>query len=108
MYGGESINIGAKLFSIPLSIILGIVAGGIIGMIWIKIFNRYHIRDTEKMLYILGSAILLTTFETMIKSKVEIAGLLGVMAIGFIIFEKMPKTGKRMASKFNKVWIFAY
>ena len=107
MYGGGSINIGAKIFSIPLSIILGVIAGGIIGMILIKVFRRYHIRDTEKMLYVLGSAILLTTFETVIKSKVEIAGLLGVMAIGFTIYEKMPKVGWRIASKFNKVWVFA-
>lgn len=107
MYGGEHINIGVKLFSIPLSIILGVAAGGIIGMILIKIFNRYNFRDTEKMLSILGSAILLIAFETMIKAKIEIAGLLGVMAIGFIIFEIMPTVGKRMASKFNKVWVFA-
>ena len=107
MYGGGRINIGAKILSIPLSIILGIMVGGVIGIILIKIFNRYKIRDTEKMLYILGSAILLTTVETMIKSKIEIAGLLGVMAIGFIIFEKMPEVGEKMAVKFNKVWVFA-
>jgi NhaP-type Na+/H+ or K+/H+ antiporter len=107
MYGGEHINIAVKIFSIPVSIILGVVAGGIIGMILTKVFTKYHTRDTNKMLYILSLAILLTAFETMIKSKIEIAGLLGVMAIGFIIFEKMPIVGKRIASKFNKVWVFA-
>lgn len=107
MYSGGRINITAKIFSIPLSIILGVIAGGIIGVILIKIFNRYHIRDTEKTLYILGSAILLTTLESIIKSKIEIAGLLGVMAIGFIIYEKKPEVGKRIASKFDKIWVFA-
>lgn len=107
MYGGANINIGAKIFSIPISIFLGIVSGLLIGMVLIEIFKKYKIRDTKKMLYILESAILLTTFETIIKSKVEIAGLLGVMAIGFIIFEKTPKVGERMASKLNKLWIFA-
>ena len=107
MYGGGRVNIGAKIFSIPLSIILGILAGGIIGLILVRVFKKYHIRDTEKTLYILGAAVLLTTFETMVESKIEIAGLLGVMAIGFIIYEKMPKVGWRIASKFNKVWVFA-
>lgn len=107
MYSGGSVNVVAKIFSIPLSIILGVVIGGIIGIILTRIFTKYHIRDTEKTLYILGSAILLTTFETLIKSRIEIAGLLGVMAIGFVIFEKMPKVGWRIASKFNKVWVFA-
>lgn len=107
MYGGSQINIGIQILSIPLSIILGILIGGIIGLILIRVFKRYDIRDTKKMLYILGSAILLTTFETIIKSKIEIAGLLGVMAIGFIILEKMPEVGSKMSSKFNKVWVFA-
>ncbi|HZK09685.1 MAG TPA: cation:proton antiporter [Clostridia bacterium] len=107
IYSGHLINIKAKILTIPLSIFLGILAGTLIGIILVKIFEKYHIRDTKKMLYILASAILLTRVETMIKSKVEIAGLLGVMAIGFIIFEKAPKLGERMASKFNKVWVFA-
>ena len=107
MYSGSKVNIGIKILSIPLSIILGILVGGIIGILLVRVFNRYEIRDTKKMLYILGSAILLTRFETMIKSKVEIAGLLGVMAIGFIILEKMPEIGDKMSSKFNKVWVFA-
>lgn len=107
MYSGGSINIGIKILSILLSIILGVIVGGIIGMILVKVFEKYHIRDTKKLLYVLGSAILLTTFETMLKSKIEIAGLLGVMAIGFIIFEKIPKVGNRMALKLGKVWVFA-
>ncbi|EST89884.1 hypothetical protein T233_00990 [Vagococcus lutrae LBD1] len=107
MYGEGKINIGAKIFSIPVSIILGIVAGSIIGMVLIKIFQRYHIKDTEKALYVLGLAILLTAFETIIESKIEIAGLLGVMAIGFIINEMIPKVGSKIASKFNEVWVFA-
>lgn len=107
MYGGANINIGAKIFSIPISIFLGIISGLVIGIVLIEIFKRYKLRDTEKILCILGAAILLTTFETIIKSKVEIAGLLGVMAIGFIIFEKTPKLGEQMALKLNKIWIFA-
>lgn len=107
MYAGGNVNIGMKILSIPLSIILGVIVGGVIGIILVKIFEKYHIRDTKKLLYLLGSAILLTTIETMIKSKVEIAGLLGVMAIGFIIFEKMPNVGNRMATKLGKVWVFA-
>lgn len=107
MYGGGNINIGAKILSIPLSIILGVVVGAIIGWALIQIFNKYAIGTTQKMLFVLSSAILLTTFETMIESTIKIAGLLGVMAIGFIIFEKTPKVGKKLSASFNQVWIFA-
>lgn len=107
MYGGGNINIGVKIFSIPLSIILGVLAGVLIGIILIKIFNHFTVGNTQKMLFVLSSAILLTTFEKMIESRIEIAGLLGVMAIGFIIFERVPKVGKELSVKFNEVWIFA-
>lgn len=107
MYSGNKINIGLKILGIPLSIILGILAGVLIGIVLVEIFKKYKIRDTKKLLYILGSAILLTTFEEVLKTKIEVAALLGVMAIGFIILERMPDLGNKMGSKLNKVWVFA-
>ena len=35
--------------------------------------------------------------------KIQIASLLGVMSIGFVIMEKIPIVGKRLAIKFNKI-----
>lgn len=107
MYSGIRINIVTKIIGIPLSIILGISIGAIIGIILVQVFKKYHMRDTKKVLYIVAISILLTTFETIIKSKLEIAGLLGVMTIGFIIFEKLPEVGSKMASKLDKIWVFA-
>lgn len=107
LYSGKHINIGVQILSIPISIILGILLGIIIGYFMVRIFKKYHIRDTKKVLMIIGSAILLTALETLLKNKIEIAALLGVMTIGFIILEKLPKVGKRLAIKFNKIWVFA-
>lgn len=107
LYSGIHINIGIQAISIPVSILLGIIAGAIIGFIMVKIFKKYHIRDTKKVLLILGSSLLLTEVENLLKTKIEIASLLGVMTIGFIIIEKMPNVGKRLAVKFNKIWVFA-
>lgn len=107
LYSGSHVNIGVKLLGIPVSIVLGIAAGAIIGFIMVWAFKKYHIRDTKKVLLIVGTAIMLTALENLLKNKVEIAGLLGVMTIGFIILEKMPKVGKRLSAKLNKVWVFA-
>lgn len=107
LYSGSEVNIGIKLLGIPISILLGIGLGAVIGFILIKVFKRYHIRDTKKVLLILGTAILLTSLETLLKNKVEIAALLGVMTIGFIILEKLPTVGKRLSIKLNKIWVFA-
>lgn len=107
LYSQSHINIGMKVLQIPISIFLGIALGGVIGIIMIWIFKKYSIRDTKKVLIIIGTAILLTALENLFKNKVEIASLLGVMAIGFIIFEKLNQVGIRLSIKLNKIWVFA-
>lgn len=107
LYSGVHTNIGVQLLNIPISIILGILAGVIIGLIVILLFNKYNIRDAKKVLFILGLSILLTELENLLKTKLAIASLLGVMTIGFIIIEKAPNIGKRLAGKFNEIWVFA-
>lgn len=107
LYSGSHVNIGIKLLGIPISIVLGIGAGAVIGFFMVRVFKKYHIRDTKKVLLIIGASILLTALENLLKNKIEVAGLLGVMTIGFIILEKMPQVGKRLGLKLNKIWIFA-
>ncbi|MTI49156.1 MAG: sodium:proton antiporter [Firmicutes bacterium] len=107
LYGGKNINIAKQLFNIPLSIILGIFIGVLIGLILIKIFKHYHIRDTKKVLIILGTAIFFTGLEDLLSDIIPIASLLGVMTIGFIMLEKYSTVANRLASKFNKIWVFA-
>lgn len=107
LYSGNHINIGVQLLNIPISIVLGIGVGIVAGLLLVRIFTKFHMRDTKKVLYILGIAILLTGIENALKSKIEIAGLLGVMTIGFIILERMPGTAKRLSIKLDKIWLFA-
>lgn len=107
IYSGSKVNIAIRILSIPVSIILGIGIGAIIGFILFKIFKRYNMRDTKKVLYIIVVGILLIKFEDLIKSKIEIAGLLGVMTIGFVILELNPKLGKNISIKLNKIWVFS-
>ena len=107
LYSGSHIHIGIQLLSIPISILLGIIAGAIIGLIVIKIFKKYHIRDTKKVLLILGFSILINQLEGVLKTKLQIASLLGVMTIGFVIIEKLPNVGERLSNKFNKIWVLA-
>lgn len=107
LYGGNEINIAGKILSIPISIILGILAGALIAYGLIQLFKHFHIPSTQRTLLVLTSAILLTSFEKLVESKIEIAGLLGVMAIGFILLEKMPKVSSKLSDAFNQIWVFA-
>ena len=107
LYGGSNIHITRKILDIPISIILGVLLGTIIALILTTIFHHFHIRDTKKVLIILGVAIILTSLEDALKNTIPLASLLGVMTVGFIILEKQPKVANRLAEKFNKIWIFA-
>lgn len=55
-------NLIANILNIPLSIVLGIGIGAIIGFILIKFFKNYSIRDTKKAILILAIAILFNSF----------------------------------------------
>ena len=80
---------------------------GLIAILLIGIFKKFHLRDTEKTLIILASGMLLTSLEDILKNIVPIASLLGVMVRGFVLLDKYPKVANRISEKFNKVWVFA-
>lgn len=71
------------------------------------IFKKYHIRDTKKVLLILSAAILMISVEDFLKGIISIAALLGIMMVGYILQERNKVLGKRLAVKFDKIWVFA-
>lgn len=107
LYTGKNINIAIQMLNIPISIILGILMGIISAVILINLFNKNNINHTKKILILLSVSILLTLLESLLKGKIEVASLLGVMTIGFFIREKMPECSKKFSTSFNKIWIFA-
>ncbi|MFO7560566.1 MAG: sodium:proton antiporter [Desulfobacterales bacterium] len=107
MYGGGAVNIWAKLGEIPVSITLGLLAGLVSGYFLVRLFTRYDWRPPKRTLMVLGVAIILTWLETACEQWVPIAGLLGVMAIGFVILEKAEPIAHLISQKLKKVWVFA-
>ncbi len=107
LYAGEKASIAAGVLNAGISVVSGIILGLIIGFIFVKFFSKYHIRDTKKVLIILGSAILMTALEDLIKGSFAVSSLLGIMTVGFILIEKLPKASERIAVKFGKIWILA-
>lgn len=107
LYGGTQLNITKKLLNIPISILAGVLLGTVIAFILLYLFKKYHLRDTKKALLILSAAIIMTSLEDFLKDIIPIAALLGVMTIGFILQEQYQLVANRLASKFNKIWVFA-
>lgn len=107
LYFGNNVNIALQLMEIPVSIVLGVAAGAVLGIILCKLFKSYHMRDTKKVLIILGISILLTWAENLLKNIIPFSSLLGVMTIGAVILEKYEVLAGRLSQKFSKIWVFA-
>ena len=107
VYAGKNINIAIQILKIPVSIILGTLIGVLSAIIIIEIFKKYSIDNTKKILIILSISIILTLIEALLKGKLEIASLLGVMALGFVISDKIPSIGDKVSKGLNEIWVFA-
>lgn len=107
IYTGGNINIAWDILGIPISLILGILIGLITGTILLFAFRKWDFSDTEKLLITLATGILLNAFGEMMQGIVPVAGLVGVMVIGFLILDQNPKVGKSLSNKYSKLWMLA-
>jgi NhaP-type Na+/H+ or K+/H+ antiporter len=107
MYGGHKVNVAWQLAGIPISIVLGIIVGLIPGYLLYRLFLNYDWQPPRRTLLVMGTAICLVWLEDVAHSVVPIAGLLGVMAIGFIILEKEEAIAHNISQKLKKLWVFA-
>ncbi|MFZ2831315.1 MAG: cation:proton antiporter, partial [Mesotoga infera] len=78
-------------------------AGALIGFLFALLFKKFHMRDTKKVLLVLSSAFIFHQLE----NYIPVASLLGVMAIGFMLTEKLPVAAERLAGKMERVWVLA-
>ena len=106
MYSGDRFDV-ASLISIPIAIVLGLLAGVLLGLALVKLFQKIHMRDTVKVLILLSTAFLLVSLETAIKAYVPMSGLLAVMALGGTILKQYDILAKRLSGKFSKIWVAA-
>lgn len=107
LYFGKNANVALQLLEIPVSVIPGIAIGAALGIILCNLFKSYHMRDTKKVLIIIGISILLTWAENSAKNVIPFASLLGVMTIGAVILERYEVLAGRLSQKFSKIWVFA-
>lgn len=95
------------IVKIPISILIGILVGGITGFILAKYFEKMHIRDTIKVIILLGISFIFVTLEDRYSAIVPFASLLAVMCTGIALQKKREVVANRLAVKFNKLWVAA-
>ncbi len=99
--------------NIPISIILGIVLGAIFGFALAFFFetayaHKHLVRNSLKVIIILGVSFLLMSIETWLKGYVSISGLLAVVSMACVLKIKCTDTvSNRLSAKFGKLWLAA-
>ena len=99
--------------NIPISIVLGILLGAVIGLLMHLLFetsyqHKYKIRNSTKVIILLGTAFLLMSIETLAKPYVAVSGLLAVAAMACVVKLKADRSvSARLSEKFGKLWIAA-
>lgn len=112
MAQGEKASV-MEFVNIPISIVLGVIAGAAAGFILYFIFETAYkhkrcIRNSTKLIIILGVSFLLVTVEDRLEGKVALSGLLAVVSMACVL--KIKCTGsvsQRLSAKFGKLWIAA-
>ncbi len=95
------------VLNVPIAIILGMGLGIVSGIVCVKLFKTYHIRDTVKVLLIFSIGFLFIVLEKALTGIVPISGLLAVMILGVTILKLHDILAKRLVSKFEKIWVIA-
>jgi len=95
-----------RLLFLPISIILGVGVGVLIGLLFVSFFKRFHLRDTAKVLLILSFSLFFVTIEHEFSHIVPYSGLISVLAMGITILTKYRLLASRLVKKYEKIWVF--
>lgn len=97
--------------NIPISIILGVLLGAGVGYGLYYFFEMSHshhqsIRNSYKIILILGIAFLLVAIEDWLEGTIAISGLLAVVSMACVLrMKSIPFVSKRLSEKLGKLWL---
>ena len=99
--------------NIPVSIILGITLGIVTGLGLYLFFEtsyarKHTVRNSMKVIIVLGFSFLLIAIEGWLEGKVSVSGLVAVVAMACTLkFKCVPAVSARLSEKFGKLWLAA-
>ncbi len=101
-----TISAGSFL-QIPVSIVLGSLLGVITGILLVKFFQKFHMRDSVKLLIILSISFLFLELQNHFGDIVPVSGLLAIMSLGILLKQNYNILAQRLSAKYNKLWVAA-
>lgn len=103
---GQGIS-AMSFVNVPVSILLGIGLGGLLGFFLAKFFAKVHIRDSAKVLILLSVFFVLVTVEDRMTTVITFSALIAVMFTGISLQKYRKTVAQRLSVKFNKLWVGA-
>ncbi len=105
---GQGNGISVLSFTaIPISIVTGLLLGIFSGVLLSVFFSKHHMRDSAKVVAILGISFLFIAIQGWMESVLPISGLLAVMSMAIALRTRKSKVADRLALKFGKLWVAA-
>lgn len=102
-----------SFINIPVSIFSGIMIGALFGYFLNLLFETAYkmnnkIRNSIKVIVILGSSFLLISIENWFENKIAVSGLLAVVSMACVLkIKSADMVSKRLSEKFGKLWLAA-
>ena len=107
-------GVGAMTFlNIPISIVLGIALGALVGLGVAYLFELFHrkgltIRNTLKTILLLGISFLLLAIEGWLEGMIAVSGLLAIMSMAMVYaMRTKAEVVNRLKDKYGKLWLAA-
>lgn len=109
---GNGVQLTAFI-DIPISIVTGVALGAVSGLLLACFFetsysHKHLVRNSMKVIIVLGVAFLLLAIETWLKNILAVSGLLAVLSMAMALAMKsVPEVTKRLQEKYGKLWLAA-
>ncbi len=106
MIQGDGVSV-MRFINIPISIILGIGLGLLVGRILALFFEKVHFRDTVKIMIMLSISFVLVSIEDMLTTVITFSALIAIMFMGVSLQKYRKEVTNRLSLKYNKLWVGA-
>ncbi|MCY3047018.1 cation:proton antiporter [Aerococcus urinae] len=93
-----------QLLTIPLSIILGLLIGGLLGAGLNSLFDRFALSTAKQLILLLSLSFVLVSVEKILPA-IPFSGILAVMAMGLVINRLDSEKAVDLGQYYNKLWI---
>ncbi|MHA6602540.1 cation:proton antiporter domain-containing protein [Aerococcus urinae] len=93
-----------QLLTIPISIVLGLLVGGLLGTGLNSLFDRFDFSTAKQLILLLSLSFVLVSVEKILPA-LPFSGILAVMAMGLVINRLDSEKAVNLGQYYNKLWI---